>query len=229
MITIESLIDCIRSQDAFSFIRNYLLLIKNGSSLELPLSLDAETLATQWEDVVPKQCKFANKGFFEKVSKIWILILEDYHQNTEDESFVIEHVLDVIDKKYKIPEDKIHLAIRDGQVFSKSTYRKTYEDRTEIYSDEILLEHLKIGNYRLFLINMLENEIIEKSNSLPLSSVKNKIQSNWELILKQRFNFKRKNTLEKITQSYFYLANKYGVPTNDNTIKRYIERLQQSQ
>ena len=54
--SLETLQNCIKQHNAFTFLKTYLLLIKEGATLTLPTATKTEILSEEWQEILPKSC-----------------------------------------------------------------------------------------------------------------------------------------------------------------------------
>ena len=87
--SLETLQNCIKQHNAFTFLKTYLLLIKEGATLTLPTATKTEILNEEWQEILPKSC-IAPTSFFKDLSAIWINLINRIPEQTQYKDTITE-------------------------------------------------------------------------------------------------------------------------------------------
>lgn len=223
MKTVKDLQDFINSGDVYSFLETYLKIVEDNGSLELPAELNMDTLASQWQDILPLSCQQATSEFYDQLAIIWFELVNSYQETTEDKTFNISSLLMLLHRNY-LKENKFDsFAIRQGYVLKKDTkqnqaiYNITYD-----FSEKKLQSALSSNNPKEFLIEYCKLSLTGDV-SLPKTSLEEKILQEFSSILLSRYNKTTKSFLNKLTKLYFNLVNRFGLPMTNDILTKYIQ------
>ena len=75
MLTVEELKESVSRNDHEGFLRVYIVLILQGTTLTLPKSRLQEQLIIEWKDCIPSIAQFYTDSFIEKLSHLWLELL----------------------------------------------------------------------------------------------------------------------------------------------------------
>lgn len=226
MKSIADLEDFVNSADVYSFLETYLELIDNNVSLELPSDLNIETLPTQWQDILPFNCKNGSSDFYSQLAILWFELVDSYNQSTSDTSMNISNLLKTL-HRHKLKGEKFDsFAISKGYVLHKKVNtEKSIYDISFDYSDDLLNKTFKNKNAKLFLIELCKFYIASESIELPKSTIKEKIKEDLKKIITAKFGSSKDSFLNDLTSIYFILINSVGFPVSKDKLKKYIHYL----
>jgi hypothetical protein len=228
MVTITELKDCVSRNDVEGFLRSYILLLLQGTTLSLPTSRLKETLLIQWKDCIPKSAQFYTDDFIEKLSNLWLEILTEQGDSSSDR--LLEELLTILNNKIKktVKKAAIDPLLNEVSLKVSDDY---YNDKKARESallpiDELVFNvrtSIKKEQTELFLIAYLGIVIQNNAYKVPRISIPEKIQFQWRRILNEQLKLKyTQNFLEQLSSKWFYLLNKKGIPASQHHLKEIL-------
>ncbi|RAP38942.1 hypothetical protein DID80_01770 [Candidatus Marinamargulisbacteria bacterium SCGC AAA071-K20] len=228
MVTVEELKNSVSRNDVEGFLRTFLLLILQGTTLSLPKSRLKDDLLIEWKDCIPKNAQFYTDDFIAQLSSLWIEVLTEQGGKPSDR--FLEELLTILNNKIKktIKKESIDPLLNEVSLNVSDDYyndKKARED--EIFSVDILLtkvhESLKRERTDLFLISYLAIVIEDKNYKIPKITIPEKIQAQWRRIISQQLKLKHSlEFLERLSKRWFYILNKKGIPSTNEQIKEVL-------
>ena len=226
MKSIADLTVFINSNDVYSFLLTYLDILDTYGSLEVPLELNMETLAQQWEDVLPFSCKNASEDFYQQLALLWFELVSTYQETTTDRSFDFKHLIKIL-HRHELKNEKFEsFAISQGYVLSNLNKKnKSIHDISYEFSEQELLISLKKNNAIKFLIEYLKSALVNTEIKLPKSSVEAVLKTKFSDILISNYDKNKTSFIDDVVKVYLILVNRFGLPVSDDKLKKYIHYL----
>lgn len=228
MITIEHLKNSVSRNDVEGFLRNYLLLLLQGTSLSLPKSTLQKELEIQWRDCIPKPAQFYTDQFIQSLSKLWLELLTE-QGGVQTDSF-LENLLHILNNKIRKKKTQTQAEPLLNEV-SLSVSEDYYKDKKARESqlpekDKLLIKLKQILERErsdLFIIGFLALSIQDQNYKVPRISIPEKINNQWKRIITQQLKLKcSPEFLKRLTSKWFYLINQKGIPTNQESLKELL-------
>lgn len=222
MKTVSDLTKFINANDVYSFLLTYLEILDTYGSLEIPLDLNMETLAQQWQDILPMSCQKASEDFYQQLALLWFELVSTYQETTTDNSFDFNHLIQAL-HRHKLTNKKFEsFAISQGYVLSNLNKNVSIYDISYDFLEQDLLTALKKNNAVKFLIEYLKSALVDTSIKLPKSSVEDVLKTKFSDILISNYNKNKTSFLNNVVKVYLLLVTRFGLPVNKDKIKQCI-------
>ena len=236
MDPVQELNDCIARNDYDGFLKLYLTLVINRTSLELPKSRVLDTVVLQWRDCMPVKCKGYNDAFLQALAARWCDLM-DLHGGVVTPRFAHE-VLDLIEKR--LPKQKVSSLLEPDpnlNTVELSVSQAYYNDKKA--RDESLKSvhiHLdlarraaKMHDVDAFLVDYLSVVIQQPRYKVPKVTILETIQSQWNLVCRNQLKMRPKEPfLRDLAARWFYLLNTKRVPTSQAQLKELLVYIKSS-
>ena len=222
MTTFEELENCVKQNDAMSFLICYLKLLNQNESLDLPKSTNKKDLEMEWEDIIPPNCKNGLPSFYSALSTLWLSLLQKPNLNESDN--LIKTLLKTLEHNQQASQPK------EGGVFATKSDDYTLENTllNNPLPIEILLQKINNTTSKKDINQFLENYcylcIIDKTYTLPKRTSLEQIENEWKNIMHNHFPFHSIPVID-LSKIYFNLIHTHGIPNNQKTILLFYKSL----
>lgn len=222
MTTFEELENCVKQNDAMSFLICYLKLLNQNESLDLPKSTNKKDLEMEWEDILPPNCKNGLPSFYSALSTLWLSLLQTPNLNESDN--LIKTLLETLEHNQQASQPK------EGGIFVTKSDDYSLENKllTNPLPKENILQEINIAINKKDSLTFLENYcylcIIDTTFTLPQRTTQEHIENEWSIIL-NKITSSHSMPITEISKIYFNLIHTHGIPNNNNTIILFYKSL----
>ena len=228
MLTVEELKESVSRNDHEGFLRVYIVLILQGTTLTLPKSRLQEQLIIEWKDCIPSIAQFYTDSFIEKLSHLWLELLVEQGDSSSDR--FLEELLTILNNKIKKAPKKEAATPLLNEVSLKVSddYYKDKKARESklLPVDQLLIkvnEMLKRERTDLFLIAYLGVIIQDTRYKVPKVTIPEKIKIQWKRIISHQLKYTPNQAfIDRLSSKWFFILNKKGIPSNQEKVKEIL-------
>lgn len=207
----------IQSCNYIDFLKQYLQYISDGYNLAIPKSLKKELVIQKWKEILDELTLQYTDEFILKLTIFWLNLV---NQNPVVSDNFITTLIDNIDNKnvksqlkHKGHNDTVISSISDNYQIEKKVHDNIPKNSKQIHTG--LHNAIKSNKPMDFLIFYLSLIRFQEKIPLPLSTVKNNILTKWtQIIFTQLKLSPTDGFLNELSDIWFQLMNKYGIPVS---------------
>lgn|GEM_PF-6519387 len=230
----SELLECIDQGDPYRFLRVYFQLIEQGQALSIPSSRDFKAAREAWSDIVLTISEGSYDEFLDQLTRYWVEVLKK-QGGVITEQFA-KDILAIIDQRVRpgaieTPPltDKVQVSTAAPVAPLLSTdYQqlKAFLPNTKDEAVAALKEALNKNKPEVFLRLYVAMCTYYEGFALPLSSSHGVIASKWDDIMAKQFAWVLPESFNKaLTQLWFEVVSKNGLPSSNPTLMQILRHL----
>ncbi|MBT5856567.1 hypothetical protein HOH87_08060 [bacterium] len=240
MAQLTELSHFIETDDIKGFLKTYMILLKEGFTLSIPLETDVKKVVEAWTQIVSRISRRFEDSFVINLSKLWLISINKIGATVDDTfplrmiqqldpDYIDEDQPDTLPSPQTKPSSNGSLKIRLPEIngtekpneissnispdyYAYEAAQKTVVPKTDAIENDIQ-EAIGSDNPNGFLVHYLSQVRLGKSPKLPMSSVLNIIQTQWEEILLSDLEVHPSDEfIDQVSAIWFHAVNQKGLP-----------------
>ena len=221
--SLETLQNCISQHNPFTFLKTYLILIKEGHTLSLPTNIELDLLQEEWKEVLPKTC-IAPESFYTELSHIWLNLITRIPKESPYKNTITE-LIEILQGTHTSSNPTSADLYQGGLGAQTSKAYKTLIEFTTKNPSQQKLEkdlhtYIKKENAKAFLQTYLWLSALNKTYTLSHSRQRKNNEDFWKQKLNTTYNCKSESFITDIINLYINLAHTIGIPITQELVEQ---------